>query len=63
MLSSKESGLYADTGVLERLCDVALKTAAIYALYWFGSRVRGDFRPQRDYDLFVVTWEGEHEES
>ena len=41
-------------GLLEEMADVIAKTVSPERIYLFGSRARGDFREDSDYDLLVV---------
>jgi HEPN domain-containing protein/predicted nucleotidyltransferase len=57
VLSTTPVELSTDAVVRKRIRDATLKETAAHAVYLFGSRARGDHRPDSDYDVLVVTWE------
>jgi hypothetical protein len=44
-------GVSCDTAVVEALCAWAERTPEVQRVYVFGSRARGDFRPDSDLDI------------
>ncbi|MDA1193543.1 MAG: HEPN domain-containing protein [Candidatus Poribacteria bacterium] len=45
-----------EDATLARIRDAVLSVTPARAVYLFGSRARGDHRPDSDYDVLVVTW-------
>lgn len=52
-----------DDAVLTDVCDAIRAELSVRAIYLFGSRARGDARPDSDYDVLVVTWETRPDEA
>ncbi|MAF12369.1 hypothetical protein CMK11_18140 [Candidatus Poribacteria bacterium] len=46
-----------EDAILTDICDAIRSAVSARAVYLFGSRARGDARPDSDYDILVVTWD------
>jgi predicted nucleotidyltransferase/HEPN domain-containing protein len=46
-----------EDAILTDICDAIRSVVSARAVYLFGSRARGNARPDSDYDILVVTWD------
>ncbi|MBT3270894.1 HEPN domain-containing protein [Candidatus Poribacteria bacterium] len=46
-----------EDAILTDACDAIRSTLSVRAIYLFGSRARGDARPDSDHDMLIVAWD------